>query len=64
VFLGDPRIANRVNLPVEVLSGRAYTAIRKSHPATVPQRDTVTRVLTKPYGRYYWEAIYRWSDLV
>jgi hypothetical protein len=24
----------------------------------------VTRVLTKPYGRYYWEAIYRWSDLV
>jgi hypothetical protein len=36
VFLGDARIADRVDLPVEVLSGCADTAIRKIHPATVP----------------------------
>jgi site-specific DNA recombinase len=36
VFLGDADIPHRVDLPVEVLSGRAYTAVRKIHPATVP----------------------------
>ncbi|WP_280891180.1 hypothetical protein [Streptomyces sp. LBL] len=35
VFLGDAGIPHRVDLPVEVLSGRAYTAVRKIHPATV-----------------------------
>jgi hypothetical protein len=49
VFLGDARIADRVDLPVEVLGGRADTAIRKIHRVTVSQLDAGTLALTKPY---------------
>ncbi|GGW82831.1 hypothetical protein GCM10010350_79570 [Streptomyces galilaeus] len=49
MFIGNSRVTKRVDLPGEVLSGGTHTGVRKIHPVTAPQLDTVARLLTGTY---------------